>query len=443
MAWAPSICLAGEEGLGWKNTWSERLIRGDFREVELWGREELLSRLTPSAFQKEMSLTIKQRLASTQEMNLPQVVQLHDKSKTSITRVKIIPKLFPMEPDFSATDLDHSSLQPCPPELVFQNYTPGEACEMALVLRNRDKAIQDFSGQLDFSVWSTAPPRRLSWFKTRRERSGQIVQLKSACSLSPKEPGSLIKQFTATSQAGKPSYWRIEPSRGVDPSKPEVSVIVIANLDDTKKFLDKMPNWAVLHQIRPSVSSLFSSAWCLTVSSTAEAKSKDKPGWLQDQLQKGKEKLAEVGQDALKLLTEDHCLPALSGTKSPDASQSPRPCSPMFKLWPLMMDLWPDQTVEMMLESCSNTAQPMILYVGEELHLCIQFNPAYENNLNSWLAERVLRVRFMAITVKGEVFFPNLQLEAGAVDLFSVIYDAAYVLYMEMTNCSLIPVQYH
>lgn len=66
----------------------------------------------------------------------------------------------------------------------------------------------------------------------------------------------------------------------------------------------QMPNWAVLYQIRPSVSSLFSSAWCLTVSSTAEAESKDKPGWLQDQLQKGKEKLAEVGQDALKLLTE-------------------------------------------------------------------------------------------------------------------------------------------
>lgn len=41
--------------------------------------------LTPSAFQKEMSLTIKQRLASTQEMNLPQVVQLQDKSETFIT----------------------------------------------------------------------------------------------------------------------------------------------------------------------------------------------------------------------------------------------------------------------------------------------------------------------------------------------------------------------
>uniref|UniRef100_A0A8C3EC74 HYDIN/VesB/CFA65-like Ig-like domain-containing protein n=1 Tax=Corvus moneduloides TaxID=1196302 RepID=A0A8C3EC74_CORMO len=74
--------------------------------------------LTPSAFHKEMSLTIKQRLASTQEMNLPQVVQLQD-------------KIYP----------DHRSLQPFPPEVVFQNYTPGEVCEMPVVLRNRDQVI--------------------------------------------------------------------------------------------------------------------------------------------------------------------------------------------------------------------------------------------------------------------------------------------------------------
>lgn len=60
----------------------------------------------------------------------------------------------------------------------------------------------------------------------------------------------------------------------------------------------------MLYQIRPGASFLFSFAWCLTVSSAAEAEGKDKPGWLQDQLQKGEEKLAEVGQDALKLLTE-------------------------------------------------------------------------------------------------------------------------------------------
>ncbi|XP_048173052.1 hydrocephalus-inducing protein homolog [Corvus hawaiiensis] len=93
--------------------------------------------LTPSAFQKEMSLTIKQRLASTQEMNLPQVVQLQDKSETSITRHA--------SAMFSAVYPDHRSLQPFPPEVVFQNYTPGEVCEMPVVLRNRD---QDYFHQL-------------------------------------------------------------------------------------------------------------------------------------------------------------------------------------------------------------------------------------------------------------------------------------------------------
>ncbi|KAJ7417159.1 hypothetical protein BTVI_33794 [Pitangus sulphuratus] len=38
--------------------------------------------LTPSAFQKEMSLSTKQRLASTWEMNLPRIVQLLDRSET-------------------------------------------------------------------------------------------------------------------------------------------------------------------------------------------------------------------------------------------------------------------------------------------------------------------------------------------------------------------------
>ncbi|KAM4767580.1 hydrocephalus-inducing protein homolog [Cyanocitta cristata] len=115
-----------------------------------------------------MSLTIKQRLASTQEMNLPQVVQLQDKSETFITRHA--------SAMFSAVYPDHRSLQPFPPEVVFQNYTPGEVCEMPVVLRNRDqdyfhqllcitereelivpicaigaRAILDFPGLLDFS----------------------------------------------------------------------------------------------------------------------------------------------------------------------------------------------------------------------------------------------------------------------------------------------------
>lgn len=92
--------------------------------------------------------------------------------------------------------------------------------------------------------------------------------------------------------------------------------------------------------------------------------------------------------------------------------------------------------------------QPMTLDVGEELHLWIQFNPAYEDNLHSRVAERVLRMRLLEhpheerVTVRGEVFFPNLLLEAEAVDFGCIINDTEQVLYMEITNCSPIPVQY-
>ena len=90
-----------------------------------------------------------------------------------------------------------------------------------------------------------------------------------------------------------------------------------------------------------------------------------------------------------------------------------------------------------------------MLDVGEELHLCIQFNPAYKKDLNSRVAKRVLRMSFMEhphkekITVRGEVYFPNLDLESEAVDFGCIINHTEQELHMEMTNCSPIPAQYH
>ncbi|XP_027554064.1 LOW QUALITY PROTEIN: hydrocephalus-inducing protein homolog [Neopelma chrysocephalum] len=80
--------------------------------------------LTPSAFQK-MSFTTKQRLASTWEMNLPQIVQLLDRSETFHHKV-------------STADSDQTLFDVFPSEVVFQNYVPHKVCEMPLVLRNRD-----------------------------------------------------------------------------------------------------------------------------------------------------------------------------------------------------------------------------------------------------------------------------------------------------------------
>ncbi|XP_017679829.1 PREDICTED: hydrocephalus-inducing protein homolog [Lepidothrix coronata] len=81
--------------------------------------------LTPSAFQKQMSLTTKQRLASIPQINLPQIVQHRDMSETSNHKV-------------SAVDPDQTLFHVFPSEVVFQNYVPHEVCEMPVVLRNRD-----------------------------------------------------------------------------------------------------------------------------------------------------------------------------------------------------------------------------------------------------------------------------------------------------------------
>ncbi|XP_066196391.1 hydrocephalus-inducing protein homolog, partial [Sylvia atricapilla] len=82
--------------------------------------------LTPSAFREEMSLTTKQRLARAKKLTLPPIVQPQAKHETSHHKSV-------------AADPEQSSFQPCPPEVVFQNYTPGEVCEMPVLLRNRDK----------------------------------------------------------------------------------------------------------------------------------------------------------------------------------------------------------------------------------------------------------------------------------------------------------------
>ncbi|XP_074697991.1 hydrocephalus-inducing protein homolog [Strix aluco] len=82
--------------------------------------------LTPSAFLKEMSLTTKQRLASTREMRRPRITQLLDMGEASHHK-------------FSAVDLEQSLFQPFPSEVVFQNYVPFEVYEVPLILRNTDK----------------------------------------------------------------------------------------------------------------------------------------------------------------------------------------------------------------------------------------------------------------------------------------------------------------
>ncbi|KAJ7426383.1 hypothetical protein WISP_15660 [Willisornis vidua] len=92
---------------------------------------------------------------------------------------------------------------------------------------------------------------------------------------------------------------------------------------------------------------------------------------------------------------------------------------------------------------------PKNLGIGEEFHLCIEFNLAHEKDLNIQVAEKALKIQFMEhpheeqITIWGQVYFPNLHVPTKALDFGCIMSDTEQVHYVEMTNCSPIAVHYH
>ncbi|XP_050835037.1 hydrocephalus-inducing protein homolog [Serinus canaria] len=387
----------------------------------------------------------------------------------------------------------------------------------------------------------------------REIKFGSIPVLEDCCKTLHLANQSVIPANFQLEMVGKSTCWRTEPSKGVVPPNSEVSVAVIANLNDTVKFQEKVKVFIENNPVtiislqavgigttvvtdkplvpRLDLKSHFSLTPCFYhFTLTNRGRRPQRLYW------------STEGSRTFRRSTRP---PALGGPKSKDALQIPRPGSPVFKLRPPRVDLRPGQSVDMVLEGCSSTAQevkerllchavvgketakkqimevdvtcnficpvvqmssrainfrvekkpsdvltlqyqplslkntsslplsivldveqpfricnvhqrplpadskPVRVDVGKELHLWIQFNPAYKNNLNSWVAKKVLRVRFMEhphvekILVRGEVYFPNLHLQAEVVDFGCIINDTEQVLHMEMTNCSPLPVSYH
>ncbi|KAM6409238.1 hydrocephalus-inducing protein homolog [Rhynochetos jubatus] len=352
--------------------------------------------------------------------------------------------------------------------------------------------------------------------------------------------------------AGKCSRWRIEPTTGVIPPETEVSVAVIANLDDTEKFKDEVNLF--IENSRTYVVPVQAVGIGTTIVT-------DKP--FAPALNLGPHfsldpccyhfKITNKGRrthqlywttDGFPPFRQRDRPPAVSNTKGRDSSQSPRPACPVFKLRPLRMELMPGKTMEMMLEGSSSTpqvvkerllchavvgskagkaqimqvdvtcefvapilqmssreitfrvekqpsdaltlqykplslknisslplsivlaleqpfsicdadqqplpadVQPVKLEVGEELHLSVRFNPAYEEDLSIRVAEKALKIQFLEhpheeqVTVRGEVYFPNLRIQTMDVDFGCILNDTEDVRYVEMTNCSPLLVQY-
>ncbi|XP_069735151.1 hydrocephalus-inducing protein homolog [Phaenicophaeus curvirostris] len=92
--------------------------------------------------------------------------------------------------------------------------------------------------------------------------------------------------------------------------------------------------------------------------------------------------------------------------------------------------------------------EPVKLEAGEEHHLSITFNPAYEEGLTSREVEKVLKIHFLEhphqeqVTVWGEVYFPNLRIQTTALDFGCILNGTEAARSIEITNCSPIPVQH-
>lgn len=83
-------------------------------------------KISPSQFMKEMSLDTKQKLASTNEMYLPQIIELLDMGETSLQKNTTL-------------SVDEPMFQPFPSEIFFQKYEKFKTYEVPLLLRNNDK----------------------------------------------------------------------------------------------------------------------------------------------------------------------------------------------------------------------------------------------------------------------------------------------------------------
>ncbi|CAO2609938.1 Hydrocephalus-inducing protein homolog, partial [Lemmus lemmus] len=68
------------------------------------------------------------------------------------------------------------------------------------------------------------------------------------------------------------------------------------------------------------------------------------------------------------------------------------------------------------------TPKPVKLEVNEEKNLLVKFDPSYRNDLNNWVAEELLSVKYVEhpqvdnLCLRGEVHYPNLSFEMMEVD---------------------------
>nr|XP_031536660.1 hydrocephalus-inducing protein homolog isoform X1 [Vicugna pacos] len=94
------------------------------------------------------------------------------------------------------------------------------------------------------------------------------------------------------------------------------------------------------------------------------------------------------------------------------------------------------------------TPEPIKLEIGEEKDLLVKFDPSYKNDLNNWVAEEILAIKYVehpqvdSLLLRGEVNYPNLSFETMELDFGCILNDLEVIRYITITNCSPLVVKF-
>uniref|UniRef100_A0A8C9JFG5 HYDIN axonemal central pair apparatus protein n=1 Tax=Panthera tigris altaica TaxID=74533 RepID=A0A8C9JFG5_PANTA len=94
------------------------------------------------------------------------------------------------------------------------------------------------------------------------------------------------------------------------------------------------------------------------------------------------------------------------------------------------------------------TPEPIKLEIDGEKNLLVKFDPSYRNDLNNWVAEEILAIKYVehpqvdSLRLRGEVNYPNLSFETMELDFGCILNDTEVIRYITITNCSSLVVKF-
>ncbi|KGL84882.1 Hydrocephalus-inducing protein, partial [Tinamus guttatus] len=247
---------------------------------------------------------------------------------------------------------------------------------------------------------------------------------------------SVIPASFWAQMADKCSRWRIEPREGVVPPRTEVSLSLIANLDDTEKFKDTV-NVVIENNRTYEIPVQAVGTGTTIVTDKPFAPELDLGPHFSQEPCYYRFRIANRGRRTHQLYwtTEGFApfrqrdrLPTLPQAKGRNPPQSLRPASPVFKLRPLRMELAPGKTMDMMLEGSSRTPK-----VVKERLLC-----------HAVIGSKAGKKRIMQVDVTCEFIAPVLHISSRDIT-FRVEKEASDVLTpqyepLDLKNISSLPV---